>query len=73
MLKVDLSFENFGKSTLYADEGRLIQVISNLLNNAFRHTDPGGSIVVRTYNTQDGRTTIEVENTGKGGTGRGPV
>lgn len=64
--QIDLSFENFGESTLYADEGPLIQVISNLLNNAFRHTDPGGSVAVRTYNTQDGGTTIEVEDTGEG-------
>ena len=64
--QIDLSFENFGESTLYADEGRLIQIISNLLNNAFRHTDPGGSVTVRTYNTQDGGTSVEVEDTGEG-------
>jgi signal transduction histidine kinase len=64
--QIDLTFENFGESTLYADEGRLIQVISNLLNNAFRHTDPGGRIAVHAYNTPDGGTTVEVEDSGEG-------
>jgi signal transduction histidine kinase len=63
---ISLTFENFGESTLFADEGRLIQVISNLLNNAIRHTDPGGSISVQSYNPTDGSTIIEVEDTGEG-------
>ena len=29
------------------DEGRLTQVVSNLLVNAVRHTEPGGVILVR--------------------------
>ena len=64
--QIQLTFENFGESTLYADEGRLIQIISNLLNNAFRHTNSGGAIAVHAYNTQDGGTTIEVEDSGEG-------
>ena len=63
---IDLSFVNYGFSTLYADEGRLIQVLSNLLNNAFRHTDPGGKISVKAYNLSDGSTTFEIEDTGDG-------
>lgn len=64
--EITLSFANYGFNTLYADEGRLIQVISNLLNNAFRHTEPGGSISVKAYNLSDGSTTFEVEDTGEG-------
>ncbi len=63
---IDLSFVNYGFSTLFADEGRLIQVISNLLNNAFRHTDPGGKISIKAYNLSDGSTTFEIEDTGEG-------
>lgn len=64
--QIALTFENFGESTLSADEGRLIQIISNLLNNALRHTDSGGSIDVRAYNDPKGNTIIEVEDTGEG-------
>ena len=64
--QITLTFENFGESVLYADEGRLIQVISNLLNNALRHTHPGGSISVQSYNPSDGSTIIEVEDSGEG-------
>lgn len=63
---LQLTFVNYGYKTLYADEGRLIQVISNLLNNAFRHSDPGGQITVKAYNLSDGSTVIEVEDTGEG-------
>lgn len=64
--QIALTFENFGESTLSADEGRLIQIISNLLNNALRHTDSGGSIDVRAYNDPKDNTIIEVEDTGEG-------
>ncbi len=33
--------------TVYVDEGRLDQILANLLRNALRHTPPGGIIVVR--------------------------
>lgn len=64
--KLQLSFVNYGYKSLFADEDRLIQVVSNLLNNAFRHTDPGGQIMVKSYNLSDGSTVIEVEDTGEG-------
>ncbi len=63
---IKLSFANYGFNTLYADEGRLNQVLSNLLNNAFRHTDSDGQISVKAYNLSDGSTTFEIEDTGEG-------
>lgn len=64
--KLQLTFVNYGYKTLSADEGRLIQIISNLLNNAFRHSEPNGQIAVKAYNLSDGSTVIEVEDTGEG-------
>ena len=34
------------KDTIYADEGRLLQILSNLINNAIRHTPPGGKVEI---------------------------
>lgn len=42
----DRSFEVTGSGTALADPGGLIQIFSNLFENAVRHTDPGGSISV---------------------------
>ncbi len=48
-----------------ADEGRLEQVLANLLRNAIRHTPPGGIIVVRARATSTG-VRIDVCDTGEG-------
>jgi len=50
---------------IQGDEDRLEQVMTNLLDNAFRHTDSGGVITIRAY--QEGaRVKIQVADTGKG-------
>jgi signal transduction histidine kinase len=51
--------------TINADEGRIIQVLTNLLNNAIRHTPQGGSITVIACSVKDGAM-IAVEDTGEG-------
>jgi signal transduction histidine kinase/ActR/RegA family two-component response regulator len=50
---------------LMADPTRLIQVISNLLNNAAKYTEPGGEITVRATREED-EAVVSVRDNGKG-------
>jgi signal transduction histidine kinase len=50
---------------VYADKGRLAQILTNLLRNALRHTPPGGIIVVRAE-AEDDRVRLDVCDTGAG-------
>jgi signal transduction histidine kinase len=54
-----------GLPPVYADEGRLDQILTNLLRNALRHTPPGGIIVVRAE-AEAGRVRLDVCDTGEG-------
>ena len=47
------------------DHKRLVQILSNILNNAVKYTQRGGRIVVRTETT-DGQVIISVEDNGAG-------
>jgi signal transduction histidine kinase len=47
------------------DRVRLIQIVTNLLNNAFKYTEPGGAIDVR-VEVADGHAIVRVTDTGKG-------
>ncbi|WP_165874139.1 sensor histidine kinase [Rubrobacter taiwanensis] len=48
-----------------ADPDRLVQVLTNLLNNALRHTPPGGRVTVEAER-QPGRVLLSVRDTGAG-------
>jgi signal transduction histidine kinase len=47
------------------DEGRLEQILANLLRNGIRHTPPGGIVAVAVSNQNDW-VQIEVRDTGEG-------
>lgn len=51
--------------SLYVDPNRIIQVISNLLNNAAKYTPPGGRINVRVV-IEDNQFVLSVEDNGIG-------
>lgn len=61
-LETELDYEVIAE----ADEGRLEQMLANLLDNALRHTESGGSISVRLYKLDGRLTAISVEDTGAG-------
>jgi two-component system OmpR family sensor kinase/two-component system sensor histidine kinase BaeS len=63
-LRVDVDTIETG-TTIWADVGRLDQVLSNLMANALRHTPPGGSITLRAEPISDG-VHIIVRDTGEG-------
>lgn len=48
-----------------ADHDRFVQIISNLLNNAYKYTDEGGRVTIRAYEN-DGYLHIQIEDTGVG-------
>ena len=56
---------SFNDAILEADESRIEQVLYNLINNAFNHTQKGGTITVRTIDLP-GAVRFEVSNTGSG-------
>jgi two-component system, OmpR family, sensor histidine kinase BaeS len=61
---VALTCESIGESPVVADEGRIGQVMRNLLDNALRHTESGSVTVVTSQDA--GRAIVEVLDTGGG-------
>ena len=62
----DLRIEmNAGDALLNADPVRISQVITNLLTNAIKYSNPGASIILRTQSSRD-EVTFEVEDSGIG-------
>jgi len=59
-----ISFDLKGDGTLFADRGLLRRILSNLLDNALRHTPAGGSIQMEIL-TQAGGLHLIVENPGE--------
>jgi len=64
--KHDLSISGRGTSpTVFGDPVRLIQVMSNMMSNAIKYTDPGGKITVD-WGTSDAEAVIRVTDNGRG-------
>ncbi|WP_238009044.1 ATP-binding protein [Dactylosporangium sp. AC04546] len=62
---VRLRAEVAGPLLFHGDHDRLRQVLGNLVTNALRYTDAGGSVTLRAY-VANGRPVLEVEDTGCG-------
>ena len=56
---------NVAQIRIYGDQGRLVQVFSNLLNNAAKFTEPGGRVTVNSER-QGNRVAVRVRDTGVG-------
>ena len=54
-----------GPATIRGDRSRLVQIVSNLLDNAAKYTDPGGEITL-SASIQDRHAAISVSDTGVG-------
>jgi signal transduction histidine kinase len=63
--KIDLKLLNHQKMFVETDRYKLSQVIYNLLTNAYKFTEAGGSVMVN-YFKQEDALNIVVEDSGKG-------
>jgi signal transduction histidine kinase len=63
--EITLEFSGGSPVSLYADKGRLFQLLDNLISNAIKFTPAGGHILVRVTVDADGAI-LEVSDTGIG-------
>ena len=64
--EIEARFHNTAQASLVrADPSAVEQVLTNLLTNATRYTDPGGTVDVRVETTSE-KVSISVEDTGIG-------
>lgn len=62
---INLHHEVEENVAVFADGKMLISIIQNIVSNAIKHTDKGGSITV-SANTQEGKLIVQVKDTGIG-------
>ncbi len=62
---IEINMQHYEDKIVLADETRIEQVVYNLLNNAFNHTESSGYIIIRQVETEK-CIRIEVEDTGTG-------
>jgi signal transduction histidine kinase len=63
-LSVETRFD-LSEVKIFGDEGHLVRVVTNLLTNAYRHTDPGGTINLEIGSSQ-GEGFVAVADNGEG-------
>lgn len=59
-------FEDIGSVKIYADPDMIHQVIYNLVDNAVKFTNDGGTISVFAGKNDDGKVYVSIQNTGEG-------
>ncbi len=59
-------FENMGNVNIFADRDMLYQVVYNLVDNAVKFTEIGGTISLFAGENQEGKICLAVQNTGDG-------
>lgn len=65
LAKVTLDIQCPGEAWIYADRKAIRRVLNNLVSNALRYTQQGGSITI-SVTDEDGRWRVTVSDTGKG-------
>ncbi len=63
---ISVTFESVGEIPVFADEKRIRQVISNILENAVRHTPDNGSIKVTVSKLDEKNAKVSVMDSGDG-------
>lgn len=64
-LQLDFDYDQVGEFNVNADQGKIKQVISNLIDNSVKYT-PKGSIHVWIAHTRPGKVTLSISDTGVG-------
>ncbi len=64
-IAIEKRYSSDVNATLFADENRVRQLLSNLLENSYRYTDTDGRIIVN-IQTDDNETTIVIEDSAPG-------
>ncbi len=63
--QLTVRFDNMSCTTIFGDKIRLIQVVSNLLTNSAKYTNPNGLIEIY-YTCKDQKLIIEIKDNGMG-------
>ncbi len=63
---IELTFSTAGTARVRGDFDRLEQVMNNLIDNALRHTPPGGAVRITCRDLQPGTLQVAVSDTGPG-------
>ena len=63
---ISVTFQSEGEIAVFADEKRIRQVISNILENAVRHTPDGGKIAITVGKLDEKNAKVSVADSGDG-------